>query len=973
MPRSLDGHKRRRPKQSKRFMNIGIWNVKSMRGKAEDIAKGLTELKIDIAVISETKKKGNGAEQIENYIHIYSGVPKEQRAKSGVSLMILKTLKKYITNWEAINERIIKLNMSYLGHRLTIIGVYAPNEDENAEVKDQYIEDLNETLREVGNMREIILIGDMNARTGKRIKHQIVGSHGEETHNNNGQRLIDICEQHELRIMNGYFNHKDIHKYTWREIARNRKSIIDYLIVRQQTNMEILDVRAYRGPDCGSDHYLVKSKIFLPFVNTSKELRKHTDITQITHKKYKLDLLKDESIRLLYQARLDQKLNEETESLNPSKIYEHIKTALHQTAAEALGEEERTVKRQNFWWNDELNSLRNERQKLHQKWLQTKQTDDHIAYKRARAKFKKKIIEEKNKQWERKCQELENYIGGRRTTESWRFIKNLRKQTNNKINLEIITEEKWKKHFENMLTEQRYEFQQIPEEVNIQVEGEEIEIEYNILKSAINSLKNGRAAGPGGIAPELIKYGSDKLHRMIKRLFDKCLIGEIIPSEWKESWITPLHKTGPRNQCENYRGLSVTSTFSRLYGRTIAKLITNDYQLYQTEEQSGFRAGRSTIDNIFCLTQIIEKRMATARETHLVFVDLTKAYDNVPIKNLFKILEESPINATIIKTIKEMYRDTHARVKVGTKLTSNFKVTKGLRQGCCMSPILFNIYLDAALKQWRRKCEGMGIPIGDRTLYTLHYADDQVVIAQDYDDAEYMMRKLSEEYSKWGLTINLNKTEYMCVGGMNQDIRLDDGTLIKGCDNYTYLGTKMEKTGKSEEMISSRINNARKITGTLNSILWQKDITPKTKMHIYDAIMKSTLTSGCEVWQISRNMERKLLTTEMDFLRRSARVSRTEHVRNEEVRRRVKRETTIMEEIRRKQLIWYGHVNRMSEDRLPKKVMEWIPRERKRRGRPRETWKKGIKRAMSERNLHDGDWEDRSQWKLGSGRRPQSL
>lgn len=180
--------------------------------------------------------------------------------------MISKKLKKCITNWEAINERILKLNMNYLGHHLTIIGIYAPNEDENAEVKDRYTEILTETLRKAGQGREIILIGDMNARTGKRIKHHIVGSNGEDTLNNNGQRLIDICEQHELRITNGYFKHKAIHTYTWREVARNRKSIIDYLIVKQQTKMKVLDVKAHRGPDCGSDHYLVKARVLIPFI-----------------------------------------------------------------------------------------------------------------------------------------------------------------------------------------------------------------------------------------------------------------------------------------------------------------------------------------------------------------------------------------------------------------------------------------------------------------------------------------------------------------------------------------------------------------------------------------------------------------------------------------------------------------------------------------------------------------------------------
>ncbi|XP_030748906.1 uncharacterized protein LOC115876990 [Sitophilus oryzae] len=120
---------------------------------------------------------------------------------------------------------------------------------------------------------------------------------------------------------------------------------------------------------------------------------------------------------------------------------------------------------------------------------------------------------------------------------------------------------------------------------------------------------------------------------------------------------------------------------------------------------------------------------------------------------------------------------------------------------------------------------------------------------------------------------------------------------------------------------------------------------------------------------MSKSMEGKLLATEMDFLRRSARKSKLEKVRNEEIRRITKKEITIIEEIQKKQLIWYGHVNRMGEERLPKNIMKWIPTGKRKRGRPRETWLKGVTKAMSLRNLQADDWMDRRQWRQGTGRR----
>ena len=96
-------------------------------------------------------------------------------------------------------------------------------------------------------------------------------------------------------------------------------------------------------------------------------------------------------------------------------------------------------------------------------------------------------------------------------------------------------------------------------------------------------------------------------------------------------------KKGSRKDCSNYRGISVTSVMSRLYGKIPRDLIEEENK---DEEQSGFRTGRSCTDNIFCMKQVIEKRNATNQETHLLFVDLIKAYDSIPISKLWEVLGE---------------------------------------------------------------------------------------------------------------------------------------------------------------------------------------------------------------------------------------------------------------------------------------------------------------------------------------------
>ncbi|XP_030761089.1 uncharacterized protein LOC115886156 [Sitophilus oryzae] len=124
---------------------------------------------------------------------------------------------------------------------------------------------------------------------------------------------------------------------------------------------------------------------------------------------------------------------------------------------------------------------------------------------------------------------------------------------------------------------------------------------------------------------ELLKYGTDKLYKQLDSFFQKCLNGENIPKEWKTSYIITIHKKGSKDDCDNYRGISVLSSVSRFYGKLVKKRIEEEYRDMEAEEQAGFRAGRSTVDHLFTLTQIIEKKMARNQEIHLLYVDLKKA------------------------------------------------------------------------------------------------------------------------------------------------------------------------------------------------------------------------------------------------------------------------------------------------------------------------------------------------------------
>ena len=116
---------------------------------------------------------------------------------------------------------------------------------------------------------------------------------------------------------------------------------------------------------------------------------------------------------------------------------------------------------------------------------------------------------------------------------------------------------------------------------------------------------------------------------------------------------------------------------------------------------------------------------------------------------------------------------------------------------------------------------------------------------------------------------------------------------------------------KTDKKIILRIGfkKYRAVTVMLNSVLWNRQITRKNKLLIYNSIVKKY----CHIWKFNKNLESKLMSMEMDFLRRSARFSRSEKIRNNVIREKMNIKNSVLDYIRYKQLNWYDHVRRWTK------------------------------------------------------------
>ena len=155
------------------------------------------------------------------------------------------------------------LLLLHLFNNITLINAYAPKEDKTEEIKEQFYDDLQSVVDKVPESDLTIILGDVNAKLGKEPAYQkITVKHTlhEET-NRNGELLCDFAAANNMIVMSTQFQHKQIHKGTWRSPDHNIIKQIDHVLVNQNKKEVIEVVRSLRGHNVDSDHYLLKTTL----------------------------------------------------------------------------------------------------------------------------------------------------------------------------------------------------------------------------------------------------------------------------------------------------------------------------------------------------------------------------------------------------------------------------------------------------------------------------------------------------------------------------------------------------------------------------------------------------------------------------------------------------------------------------------------------------------------------------------------
>ena len=308
------------------------------------------------------------------------------------------------------------------------------------------------------------------------------------------------------------------------------------------------------------------------------------------------------------------------------------------------------------------------------------------------------------------------------------------------------------------------------------------------LHSALMRMEGGRSAGIDGLPVEFYKaywglIGQDLLEVLINSL-EKGLL----PLSCRRAAIALLPKKGDLRNIGNWRPVSLLCVDFKILSKTLATRMRNVIGQVVHIDQTYCIPQRSIFDNVALIRDLLDFSRLTGIKAGLISLDQQKAFDRVEHSFLWQTLEAFGFGPGFRAMIETMYRDIESVLKINGGLSAPFKVSRGIRQGCAMSGMLYSLAIEPLLHKLRTELEGLSIPHCNSKLCLSAYADDLVVVVNGNEDID-KLECIVHDFKKFSsAAVNWAKSEALLMGNWGgQPPRLPGG-LVWRRDGLKYLG-----------------------------------------------------------------------------------------------------------------------------------------------------------------------------------------
>ena len=861
-------------------LRIGTFNV---RGIASNTARNLLDedistYKLDVVCLQETKIK-DGCDSVHKASRILCFETSKHQYGLGFAISKRVNISEY---WQ-VSDRIcvLQIKLSENSKRIcSIINVYAPQTDitsKDPAITEHFYDQLTNVAK---NLKGTLLYiaGDFNASPGiKEVNDTTIGNYcyNNKT-NSNSEYFSEFRKDQKLFATNTAFMHKKNRRYTWlqkrviNDKVKTYRSQIDFILCSESSKHFLQNSRSYTNTLTSSDHNLV---ICLLNIEWHTAWRKPTP----REPKYAVSKLsRSTEVKTRYQQTLDENLAKNpTEGITLQTKWNSISEAIKSAAEISVGLQERP-KHNNRSPDAIIGALSVQQKQIRQQINNSDNANAIRALRKKRNKIQRDISKRvqllRNEELDNLMTEIDNTNDAAKMFKATKMIhqkppeklkvhNDSGKFATDPNEILKITGKFFQDKFVDEDADEIDAFTGPPRPLNNPLTVEEV-------RKGLNRLNNNRATGPDAIPGELYKYGSAQMTEAITNMYNEIFEKHADIDINTGNMITPPKPGKPKGPTKNLRPLTLLNTIRKALSLITLERIRTKVTQYISSNQSGFQPDRSTADVVWTHKWLSAKCSITKDlKFFITGIDMSAAFDTINRKELLNILADNvTLEEDELRLIRFLLSNTVIRMRVSAATeTYSFTANTGTPQGDGLSPVLFIIYLENALKNVRLEPEHELLP------NEVAYADDvDFVSMKEHRNVTEIQDRLKPHQ----LNVNTDKTEYTTIQ------RSADKTVEKKWRTTKKVGSligDVEDVARRKSLSTAALNK-------LNNVWIKKDkIKQTTRIKLYNALSKSILTYNCSTWALTASEEESLDAHHRRQLRRVIGIKYPTTIKNEKL------------------------------------------------------------------------------------------
>lgn len=359
----------------------------------------------------------------------------------------------------------------------------------------------------------------------------------------------------------------------------------------------------------------------------------------------------------------------------------------------------------------------------------------------------------------------------------------------------------------------------------------------------LKNLKSGKAAGPDQIRPIVLKELRHEIAEIITALFQKSLSSGEVPSDWTKANVCPIYKKGDTSNPANYRPISLTCILCKALEHIVASQLSSHLSsnniLY--ELQHGFREKRSCETQLIELTDHLVKNISAGKQTDLILLDFSKAFDKVNHHKLLYILQEYGVSSQILNWTQSFLLGRSQTVVLDGGVSTEVPVTSGVPQGSVLGPLLFLVYINQ-LPESISKSQVRLFADDTAVFLTINSKYDCVSLQKDLDTLQVWEKA-------WDMEFNPSKCQVLHITRNKTVIKHKyylHGQVLESVSEAKYLGLNLSSDLCYNQHISRITSTANKSLGFI-----RRNITTtneKVRTLAYKSLVRPQVEYASTIW-----------------------------------------------------------------------------------------------------------------------------